>query len=140
MSALVPVNLYPETEVIGPTSLDAVSFITLGIPLSSDVGSVTVESFTLVEGWLTEQSGLTVAFLTEEGFPTNAYGVSTSNVLIAADCSEEGECSPGTYGGFCVDQDGYLVSVGALSTSHIPPQALPAPSFRLCFELLRFVS
>jgi hypothetical protein len=111
--ALVPVNLYPETEIAGPTSLDAINFITLGIPSSSDYGDVTVESFVLKDGRLYEQSGLSVRFVPEGGFYGNDYGVTETNVLKASEC--DGGCS----GSFCVDEDGYLVSTTPLSTCTI---------------------
>lgn len=109
--AIVPVNLYPDTTVAGPSSLNAINFITLGIPSPSDYGDVTVESFTLENGWLYEQSGLSVQFTTIDGLDENDYGVSESSVLKAGECG--GGC-----GGFCVDQNGYLVSVVPLG---IPP-------------------
>jgi hypothetical protein len=112
--ALVPINLRPDSEIIGPTSLNAVNFITLGIPLPSEYGSVTVESFTLENGWLFEQSGLSVHFTTINGLDENEYGVTATNVLKAGECG--GGCSAG-FGGFCVDKDGYIVSVAPLGTS-----------------------
>lgn len=52
-----------------------------------------------------------VKFQDVDGFEENDYGVSSSSVLKASEC--EGGCS----GGFCVDKNGYLVSVKAISTS-----------------------
>src|SRR5271167_3891486 len=69
--ALVPINLYPDTEIVGPTSLNAINFITLGIPSPSDYGHVTVESFILENGWLFERSGLSVHFSSADGFDEN---------------------------------------------------------------------
>jgi hypothetical protein len=111
--ALVPVNLYPETEIAGPTSLDAINFITLGLPSSSDYGDVIVESFVLKDGKLYEQSGLSVRFVHEGGLYGNDYGVTETNVLKAFEC--DGGCSSS----FCVDEDGYLVSTTPLSTSTV---------------------
>ena len=112
--ALVPINLRPDSEIIGPTSLNAVNFITLGIPLPSEYGKVTVESFSLENGWLFEQSGLSVHFAAINGLDENEYGVTATSVLKAAECG--GGCSGGA-GGFCVDKDGYLVSVVPLGTA-----------------------
>jgi hypothetical protein len=112
--ALIPVNLYPETEIAGPASLDAIDFITLGIPACSDCGDVTVESFTLEDGLLYEQSGLSVRFVPEDGYYGNDNGVIETSVLKADGC--EGDC----YGTFCVDAEGYLVSVQPLRTPYIP--------------------
>jgi hypothetical protein len=103
--------LYPDTEIVGPTSLNAIKFITLGIPSPSYYGDVTVESFVLENGWLFEQSGLSVHFTTVDVFDANEYGVSKSSILKAGEC---GEC-----GGFCVDQDGYLVSVTPVGTQSL---------------------
>jgi hypothetical protein len=110
--ALVPLNLYPETDIVGPTSLDAINFITLGIPSSSDYGDVSVESFVLKDGILYEQSGLSVRFVPEEGYYGNDYGVTETSVLKASEC--DGGCS----GTFCVDENGYLVSTTPLSTPY----------------------
>jgi len=99
--------LHPDSDVVGPTSLNAINFITLGIPSASEYGDATVESFTLENGWLFESSGLSVHFTTAGGFEKNEFGVSESSVLKA------GECSRGC-GEFCVDQEGYLVSVTPL--------------------------
>lgn len=104
--------MYPDTEIVGPTSLNAIKFITLGVPSPSDYGDVTVESFVLENGWLFEQSGLSVHFITVDGFDANEYGVSKSSILKAGECG--GGC-----GGFCVDQDGYLVSVTPLGTQSL---------------------
>ena len=109
--ALVPINLYEKTEIVGPSSIDAIDCITLGIPCPSDYGTVSVESFTLTDGKLYEQNGLTVKFHDVDGFDDNDYGVSSSSVLKASEC--DGECGAG----FCVDQGGYLVSVKPISTS-----------------------
>ena len=108
--ALVPINLYDKTEVVGPASIDAIDYITLGVPYPSDQGTVSVESFTLTEGKLYEQNGMIVRFDPVDGFDKNQYGVSTSSVLNAAQC--DGGCGAG----FCVDKNGYLVSVKPLST------------------------
>jgi hypothetical protein len=110
--ALVPINLYPESEISGPTSLDAINFITLGVPLSSEFGDVYVETFSLTNGWLTEKSGLAVYFTKIDEFAGNYDGVCESSVLKAGECG--GGC-----GGFCVDADGYLVSVAPLGTSQV---------------------
>jgi hypothetical protein len=112
-SALVPINLISETEVVGPTTIDAVDCITLGIPCESDYGTVSVESFTLQDGKLYEQNGLIVKFQPVEGLEENEYGVDKSSVLKAKEC--DGGCD----GGFCVDQNGYLVSTKPLSTFHM---------------------
>src|SRR5271154_1088486 len=106
----MPINLSPQTEVIGPTSLDVINFLTLGIPLPSSYGPVTMESFTLTNGLLTEQSGLSIHFTAETGFNDNEYGVCKTSVLKAGDYSGE----------FCVDEDGYLVSVDPVCT-RLPP-------------------
>ena len=91
---------------MGPTSLDAIDFLTLGLPLPSSYGPVTIESFTLRNGLLLEQSGLAVHFTTESGFSEDDDGVCKASVLKAGD-----------YGGqFCVDKDGYLVSVDPVCT------------------------
>jgi hypothetical protein len=108
--ALIPINLYPESEISGPTSLDAINFITLGVPLPSEFGDVCVETFSLTNGWLTEKSGLAVYFTKIDEFDGNSDGVCESSVLKAGECG--GGC-----GGFCVDEDGYLVSVAPLGTS-----------------------
>src|ERR1700736_2911567 len=100
--ALVPINLYRETDIAGPTSLDAVDFITLGAPKPSVEGDVSVEAFTLLDGWLYEQSGLSVFFSKFEDFD-NDEALETS-VLRAGECGSE--C-----GGFCMDTEGFLVSV-----------------------------
>jgi hypothetical protein len=100
---LVPINLSPETEITGPTSLNAINFITLGIPYPSDFGEVTVESFSLTNGSLSEQSGLSVFFKTIGGYDE----IPQTSVLQASGCT--GGCSQ-----FCVDEDGYLVSVTPL--------------------------
>lgn len=97
---MVPINLSPDTDVAGPTSLDAVNFVTLGAPLPSKHGNVSVETFTLKDGWLSEQNDLSVYF-THDDCDTCA------SVLKA------GECGEGC-GGFCVDQEGYLVSSAPL--------------------------
>jgi hypothetical protein len=110
--ALVPINLHPDSDIVGPTCLNAISFITLGIPSTSEHGDVSVGSFTLDNGWLFENSGLSVHFFAVDGFKENKFGVTESSVLKAGGC--DGEC-----GKFCVDQDGYLVSVAPLGT--IPP-------------------
>ena len=99
--------MHLESDIVGPTSLNAIDFITLGIPSVSEYGDVTVESFTLENGWLFEISGLSVHFSTVEDFNENEFGVSESSVLKAGEC--DGGC-----GGFCVDQEGYLVSVAPL--------------------------
>ena len=91
---------------MGPTSLDAINFLTLGIPLPSKFGTVSVESFTLTDGLLTEQSGLLVHFTDEGGFPENEFGTCKTSVLKAGDRG----------GNFCVDQDGYLMSVDPVCT------------------------
>ena len=108
--ALVPINLYPDSDVVGPTSLNAINFITLGIPSTSEYGEVTVEAFTLENGWLFENSELSVHFTTAGGFEKNEFGVSESSVLKAGECN--GGC-----GEFCVDREGYLVSVTPLGIS-----------------------
>ena len=107
--------MYPETDITGPTSLDAINFITLGIPTCSDCGDVTVESFTLKDGLLYEQSGLSVRFVPEDGYYGNDHGVTETSVLKANEC--EGDC----HGTFCVDAEGYLVSVQPLRTPLILP-------------------
>ena len=104
--------MYLDSDIVGPTSLNAIKFITLGIPSTSEYGDVTVESFTLENGWLFEKSGLSVHFSTVGRFNENEFGVSESSVLNAGECG--GGC-----GGFCVDQEGYLVSVAPLGT--LPP-------------------
>src|SRR5208282_15907 len=43
--ALVPINLHLDSDIVGPTSLNAINFITLGIPSASEYGDVSVESF-----------------------------------------------------------------------------------------------
>lgn len=104
--------MYPDSDIIGPTSLNAINFVTLGIPSMTEYGDVAVGSFTLDNGWLFENSGLSLQFSTVDGFNDNEFGVSESSVFKA------GECDSGC-GGFCVDHDGYLVSVAPLST--FPP-------------------
>jgi hypothetical protein len=101
--------LYPDTKIVGPVSLNVVDFITLGLPLLSELGDVTIESFTLENGWLYERSGRLVYFLTADELDESEYGVTQSGALKAGD--HDGEC-----GEFCVDQEGYLVSVGSAST------------------------
>src|SRR5437764_15326216 len=108
--ALVPINLYLETEIVGPTSIDAIDCITLGIPCDSNYGTVSVESFTLQDGKLYEQNGLIVKFHPIAGLEANDYGVNKSSVLKAKEC--DGGCG----GEFCVDEGGYLVSTKPLST------------------------
>lgn len=95
---------------MGPLSLNAIDFITLGTPSSSDFGDVKVESFTLENGWLHEQSGQMVYFPKIKSFDETGHNVAQSNALKAGECG--GDC-----GGFCVDQDGYLVSIGLSSIS-----------------------
>jgi hypothetical protein len=108
--ALVPVNLRRDTSVVGPPSLNAINLVTLGLPKPSKFGDVTVARFTLKDGWLVEQHGLNVNFEFVDGFPANEFDVTTSNVLRATACG--GEC-----GGFCVDRDGFLVSVTPIRIS-----------------------
>jgi hypothetical protein len=112
---LVPVNLYPETDVVGPTSLNAVNFITLGLPTDSEFGPVTTETFSLNDGWLSEEGGLQVHFSEVEGLAGNEDGVTQSSVLKAGECFEES--------GFCIDGDGYLVSLTPVGNfpAKIPP-------------------
>ena len=112
---LVPVNLYPETDVVGPTSLNAINFITLGLPTASPFGAVTTETFSLNEGWLTEEGGLQVHFSEVDGLAGNEDGVTEGSVLKAGEegCFDEGV--------FCVDEDGYLVSVTPVGNHPKPP-------------------
>src|ERR1700737_5130902 len=92
--ALVPINLYRETDIAGPTSLDAVDFITLGAPKPSVEGDVSVEAFTLLDGWLYEQSGLSVFFSKFEDFDN--YEALETRVLRAEEGGSEA-------GGVCMD-------------------------------------
>jgi hypothetical protein len=94
--------------VIGPTTLDAINFIALGTPKSSDDGDVITENFTLYDGGLYEANGLAVYFTPVTSLLPNEYGVTESSVLQAGNC--EGGC-----GSFCIDSEGYLVSTTALS-------------------------
>jgi hypothetical protein len=110
---LVPVNLYPETDVVGPTSLNAENFVTLGLPVDSEFGPVTTETFSLQDGWLSEEGGLQVYFGEVEGLAGNEDGVTQSSVLKAGECLEESS--------FCVDGDGYLVS--ATPVGNPPPKS-----------------
>ena len=105
----MPVNLYLDEDVVGPISLNAVNFITLGIPLSSESGDATVESFSLTDGYLSEQSGLQVSF---SPVSENEWATTDSSVLKAGEGPE-----PST---FALDQDGYLVSVTPLSNITYP--------------------
>ena len=105
---LVPVNLFPDTDIIGPTSLDAVNFITLGIAKPSDYGDVLLEKFTLYNGKLFETNGISVYFASVTDLDPNKYGVTDTSVMQAGDC--EGGC-----GDFCVDDEGYLISTKPLS-------------------------
>ena len=109
---LVPVNLFPDTDIIGPTSLDAVNFITLGIAKPSDYGDVLLEKFTLYNGKLFETNGISVYFASVTDLDPNKYGVTETSVMQAGDC--EGGC-----GDFCVDDEGYLISTKPLS--NMPP-------------------
>jgi len=117
----VPVNLYPEEDIVGPISLNAVNFITLGIPLSSKSGDVTVESFLLADGYLSEQSGLQVSF---SPVSENELVITDSSVLKAGESPE-----PSTFG---VDLDGYLVSVTPLSNNPSLPLSLSLSPLYFC--------
>ena len=64
-----------------------------------------MESFTLEDGLLFEASGLPIHFTPVEA---NEFGISESSVFKAGE-------SLGRSGEFCVDRDGYLVSVAPLS-------------------------
>ena len=105
--ALVPVNVFPNTDVKGPTSLNALEFITLGLRVPSECGKVKVETFELTDGVLTEHDGLTVFFTEIDKFKKNKFGASKSSALVAGKCDKE--CTLKNQ--FCVDKEGYLVSV-----------------------------
>ena len=126
----MPVNLYLDEDVVGPISLNAVNFITLGIPLSSESGDATVESFSLTDGYLSEQSGLQVSF---SPVSENEWATTDSSVLKAGESHE-----PSIFG---VDLDGYLVSVTPLSNNpSSPPLKLVPVSVVLGVLTLRVVS
>ena len=108
----MPVNLHLDDDVVGPTSLNAINFVTLGIPRSTEGGDVSIESFSLTDGCLSGQSGLQISFSPVSGLQTNSWGVTDSSVLKAGEGPE-----PST---FALDQDGYLVSVTPLSNITYP--------------------
>jgi hypothetical protein len=112
---IVPVNLYPDTEVTGPTSLDAVNAITLGVPQASEYGDVIQERFTLVDGALFEANGLLVSFSPVTDLDPNKFGVTESSVLQAG--------SEDVSGSFCIDDEGYLVSSAPISTESVTSEA-----------------
>jgi len=87
--------------------LNALEFITLGLPVPSECGKVTVETFELKDGVLTEHGGQTVFFTQIDKFKKNRYGATKSSALVAGKCDKE--CTLKNQ--FCVDKEGYLVSV-----------------------------
>ena len=105
--ALVPVNIFPDTDVKGPTSLNALEFITLGLPVPSECGKVTIETFVLEDGVLIERNGLKVFFTEIDGFPKNKFEATKSSALVAGKC-DKGPCPTNQ---FCLDKEGYLVSI-----------------------------
>ena len=95
---MTPVNVSPDTAVIGPVTVDPTDTLTLGIPKLSDIGESNLEYFFLENGLLFEQ----------QDYPINFKSIQKLSILGI----DKDPDSPSST--FCVDKDRFLVSTNSL--------------------------